>query len=76
VPTTVPQAKNIENESVVAQLLQAGAAEVQDRESYEQNIKDFATSSLLGMKVNPMPSHYVIDLVLPSLRSAKLAPVQ
>ncbi|KAI9566799.1 cytochrome P450 [Boletus coccyginus] len=41
-------AKDVENESVVAQLLQAEAAEAQDRESYEQNIKDFATSSLLA----------------------------
>ena len=54
----VRQAKDIENDSMVAQLLkvEAEVASVHDRESYEQNIKDCATTSFIGKKVNRMPS--------------------
>ena len=63
----VRQAKDIENDSMVAQVLKAEATSVQDRDSYEQAIKDVATSGFLGKKVNRMPFHSSIDLVLPSL---------
>lgn len=69
----VRQAKDIENDSMVAQLLREDTAAGQDRESYEQNIKDCATSSFLGMTVKRMPSRLITDLVLRSLRSAKPA---
>jgi hypothetical protein len=63
----VRQAKDIENNSMVAQLLKAEATSGQDRDSYEQGIKDSATSGFLGKKVNRMLSRSSIDLVLPSL---------
>ena len=50
------QAKDIENDSMVAQLLKVEATSVQDRESYEQNIKDCATTGFIGQEVNPMSS--------------------
>ena len=56
------QAKDIENDSMVAQLLKVEAVSVQDRESYEQNIKDCATSSFIGEKVNRMPSIRLLTL--------------
>lgn len=68
----VRQAKGIENDSMVAQLLKDDTVKTQDRESYEQNIKDCATSSFIGEKLNGTPA--VRSLTL--LRSAKLARIQ
>lgn len=61
----VRQAKDIENDSMVAQVLKAEATSVQDRDSYEQAIKDVATSGFLGKKVNRMPSIRLLTLFSP-----------
>ncbi|KAN0092737.1 Cytochrome P450 [Tylopilus felleus] len=57
-------AKDIENDSMVAQLLREDTAAGQDRESYEQNIKDCATSSFLGMTTQSTLTTLIMALIL------------
>ena len=63
------QAKNIENDSMVAQLLKDETVTGQDRAAYEQTIKDCATSSFIGKKLNRVIPHSSNDVLRFDLQS-------
>lgn len=72
----IRQSKNIENDSMVAQLLKDETVAAQDRAAYEQNIKDSATSSFIGKEPNCVIFHLSNDNIFPLLRSTQLALIQ